>query len=162
YKEKEIGGIKALNLLTLREVINPGLAIGYGVLQSIKWLLIFLISFYLICSVVKLHERDLNKLKNYLIFFIIYIIYSILSSFIFSNLPIVAIFKIISYAIPFIGVLIGVVYTRNQISWIAWLKRLFSIIVIVSFPLIFLPLGYLRNNISFQGILNHPNLFGVF
>lgn len=162
YKEKEIGGIKALNLLTLREVINPGLAIGYGVLQSIKWLLIFLISFYLICSVVKLHERDLNKLKKYFIFFIIYIIYSILSSFIFSNLPIVAIFKIISYAIPFIGLLIGVVYTRNKISWITWLKWLFSIIVIVSFPLIFLPLGYLRNSISFQGILNHPNLFGVF
>lgn len=34
------------------------------------------------------------------------------------------------------------------------------VIMVVSLPLLILPLGYLRNGSGFQGILNHPQVFG--
>ena len=34
-------------------------------------------------------------------------------------------------------------------------------VALLSLPLILLPVGFLRNNLGFQGILNHPQAFGV-
>src|SRR5699024_3051008 len=84
-----------------------------------------------------------------------------LSSFIFSNLPIVALMKIVSYGFIFIGVMIGIYNTIEYFEWIDWIYKQLLFIVVFSTPLIPLEVGYLRNGISFQGITNQPNMFGI-
>ena len=42
--QKEVGGIKILNLLTLRSIVNPGIGVSISAFELLKWGLIFLIS----------------------------------------------------------------------------------------------------------------------
>ena len=43
----------------------------------------------------------------------------------------------------------------NQLFWA------FAVLALLSLPLMFLPVGYLRNGSGFQGLLNHPQAFGL-
>src|SRR5207253_2783443 len=43
-----------------------------------------------------------------------------------------------------------------------WLSRLVTTIIVFSFPLIVMPLGYVANERGFHGSLIHPQVFGVF
>jgi len=47
------------------------------------------------------------------------------------------------------------VWLANQMFWA------FAVLALLSLLLIFLPVGYLRNGSGFQGLLNHPQAFGV-
>ncbi|MGH2106888.1 O-antigen ligase family protein [Aerococcus urinaeequi] len=162
FKEREIGAIKILNLLTIRQVLNPGIAVNFGVFESLKWILIMLCSFLLITTYNKLVFEEQKLFHKIFKWFLIFIIYTGITSLIFSSFPMVALLKIIGYCIPFTGLLLGVIYTHNKFNWITWLTNIFSVITLFSIPLISNPVGYLRNGTSFQGLINHPNLFGVF
>lgn len=162
FKQGYIGAIKILNLITLRSVINPGIAVRIAQFQNLKWIIIFASSFLLISGFNKIASNKRKNL-NYLLYSLtIYCVYSIVSSFFVSGYPIIAMFKVFSYIIPSLGLFIGVSITANKINWINWLFNLFLITVVFSIPLLYSNYGFLRNGISFQGILNHPNLFGVF
>lgn len=160
-KQKQIGAIKIINIITLRSIINPGIAVNIGDLQNLKWIILFGCSFYLIFSYFKLKKSELKKVKVIFLFLGLFVIYNIVVALIFSSLPTIAIFKLFSYAIIFIGTLIGVAYTYQKINWLRWMLILLSLIFLPSIFFIIIPLGYLRNNISFQGITNQPNMFGI-
>lgn len=160
-KQREVGAIKIINILTLRSVINPGLAVSIGQLQNLKWVLVLGCAMYLLISYRKMNKDQREKINKVSFFIIIFAVYSIISSLVFSSLPIVAVFKILSYTITFLGIVFGVVYTANKINWLNWLIKLLSLAILPSVLLIELSVGYLRNGLSFQGFINHPNLFGV-
>jgi hypothetical protein len=160
-QQKEIGALKALNLITLRTVINPGISVGITSLQNLKWLLIFAYSFYLILAYFKLSEEEKKKISKTKHWIILFSIYNMITAFLFSSLPIVAIAKLFSYSFVFIAVLIGIAYTNKYINWIEWIFKLLFLLIIPSFLLINNSLGYLRNGISFQGFTNQPNMFGI-
>lgn len=157
--KSSLNAIKVLNIITLRSVLNPGLAISISQFELLKWLLLFVCAGRLIIDYFKIEEKD--KLNKILFPVVLYLIYSALSSFIFSNLPIVALMKIVSYGFIFIGVLIGIYNTINYFDWIDWIYKQLLLIVIFSIPLIPFEVGYLVNEISFQGITNQPNMFGI-
>ena len=161
FKQREIGAIKILNIISLRTIINPGLAVDIGSVQNLKWVIIFLCSSYLIASYRKINKNHRMKLNKILLPILAYGLYSILSSFITSTLPTVAIFKMVSYIIPFFGIIIGVYITSRKIDWLDWMSKMFISLLFFSIPLISNPIGYLRNGYSFQGMSNHPNLFGI-
>jgi len=160
-KQKEVGAIKILNIITLRTVINPGLAVGIENLQILKWLIIFLCTGWLIFSYRLLSFRQKAHINKLLLPVILYGIYTIFSSLFFSTLPTVAIFKLISYILPFISIIIGISATSTYFNWMEWLNKLFSIIVLISLPLIFIPIGFITTGEGFQGITNQPNMFGI-
>ena len=160
-KQKEIGSIKLINIIALRTIINPGIAVGIDYYQNFKWIILLLSSFYLISKYKKLEGSQILKIKRIVITAFVFALYNILASLIFSTLPIVAIFKVISYILVFLGVLIGVACTSSRFNWINWLYKMFLTVIIVSAPLILFPVGYLRNGHSFQGITNQPNMFGI-
>lgn len=161
FFEKEIGAIKILNLITFRTVINPGLAIDLSNFEIIKWITILSASCYLVFSFFKLGNLQRRELTPVLIFISLFYVYTIISSFIFSSLPTVALFKISSYVIPFFAIIIGIYLTREKMDWMQWLFKAFFLVFFISIFLIPFPIGYLRNSVGFQGILNHPNLFGI-
>lgn len=160
-KQREIGAIKILNIITLRTIINPGLAVDIGSVQNLKWSIIFLCSFYLIFSYRKIDKSLKMKLNSILYSILSFGLYSIIASFFTSTLPVIAAFKLISYMIAFIGILIGIYLTKDRINWLNWINKMFIGIVAFSMPLIFNSIGYLRNGHSFQGITNQPNMFGI-
>lgn len=161
FSQREIGAIKMLNIITLRTIINPGIAIGIDSIQNVKWIIIFLCSFYLMFNYRKIDMILKRKMNKILIAIMVYAIYTLLSSFIFSTLPIVAMFKLISYVIVFIGIIIGIAATYHEINWIQWMYRMLATLFILSIPLIPISVGYLRTGHSFQGLTNHPNMFGI-
>lgn len=160
-RQGEIGALKILNIITLRTIMNPSIAIDLGSIQNLKWLIIFTCSFYLILSIKKIEKTEIIRLKSILFPIIIFGTYSILASFFTSNLPIVATFKLISFLIPFLGVLIGVFLTGRKFDWLNWLYTMLLGILFFSIPFINHPIGYYRNQQSFQGITNQPNMFGI-
>lgn len=159
--QKEIGAIKVLNLITLRTIINPGFAVDISQWQNVKWIIIFICSFYLLYSYFKLDVYSRNKIKSIMKFIFLFIIYIFISSLIFSSLPTISIFKLISYAVVFLGILVGVSYTYKKYNWLRWILRMFQILMITSIPTIVISEAYLRNGYSFQGVTNHPNMFGI-
>jgi len=160
-KQREIGAIKILNILTLRTIINPALAVDIGSVQTLKWGLIFLCSFYLMFSFRRIDQRLKVKFTSILYPILFFGLYSIASSLATSTLPVVAVAKLLSYLIAFLGILIGIYMTTGKIDWLKWVGTAFIGILTFSIPLIFSPIGYFRNGHAFQGITNHPNMFGI-
>ncbi|MCA0385968.1 MAG: O-antigen ligase family protein [Firmicutes bacterium] len=159
--QKEIGAIKILNLIVMRTIINPGIAISLDSLQNIKWVIVFICSFYLISGYKKVSLKLKKKLNKVLFAVLLFGSYNMFSSFFFSTLPVVAIFKLISYIVVFIGVMIGVANTNDKYNWLDWMYTLMKIIFITSIPYIGNNIGYLINGHAFQGITNQPNMFGI-
>lgn len=157
--KNSLNAIKSLNIITLRSVLNPGLAISISQFELLKWLLLFACAGRLIIDYFKIHDK--SKVNKIIFPVVLYLVYSALSSFIFSNLPIVALMKILSYGFIFIGMLIGIYNTINYFDWIDWIYKQLLLIVIFSIPLIPFEVGYLISRISFQGITNQPNMFGI-
>lgn len=160
-RQKEAGAIKILNLITLRTIINPGLGVEIDKYQSIKWIIIFLCSFYLLGSYFKMSGNQRKYIRSIKNLIILFTIYNAISSFVFSTLPTVAMFKLLSYVIVFLGVFVGINYTSNNFDCLLWLYKLFAIIIFASIPLVSKPVGYLRNGHGFQGITNQPNMLGI-
>lgn len=160
-RQKEIGAIKILNLFTFRTIINPGIAVNIGYWQSIKWLVLFICSFYLIQTYLKFNDKQKQKLRKVIFVLILFSVYNIVSSFLFSNLPTIAIFKLLSYSVICLGILIGIMFTVETYNWLNWMYRMFSFFILFSTPFMLLPVGYLRNGYSFQGITNQPNMFAI-
>lgn len=161
-KQREIGAIKIINLVTLRTIINPAIAISIGELQNIKWLILFGCSLYLWSAFLKIESQNVKKIKPILLIMALFTFYNILVAFIFSSLPIVATFKLISYVFIFLGTLIGIAATYRYINWLKWMYTLLLILMVTSvFSLIFPSISYIRNGFSFQGLTNQPNMFGI-
>ena len=51
---------------------------------------------------------------------------------------------------------------RRSIWLSQWMFSLYWVVLLLSAPLLLLPLGYLTNGSGWQGILNHPQAMGVF
>lgn len=162
-KQKEVGAIKILNLITLRTIINTNSAINIAILQEVKWIIILGCSFYLILSYRKLETKEKNKINPIITMSILFFIYNVIVSFFLGSLPIISIFKLISFTVVFLSVLIGIAYTSRNMKWINWMYILMTVLVIPSIFTVALPIGYIHNSMSssFQGLTNQPNAFGV-
>ncbi|MFB4163890.1 O-antigen ligase family protein [Alteribacillus sp. JSM 102045] len=159
--QKEIGAIKILNIITLRTIINPVIAVNIGTFQSVKWIIIMGCSIYLIFSFLKMRIKDSDKIRNILLLLIVFTGYNTITSLLFSSLPVVSIFKLLSYAIVFAAILIGIGYTYDKINWIKWMLNLLKLVIIPSVIFISLSFSFETNGYSFQGITNQPNVFGI-
>jgi len=159
--QKEVGAIKILNLITFRTIINNGVAVSIGGSQNIKWLLLFGCSLYLIIAYFKLNESTRRKLNPVLVIVLLFTAFNIVTDLLYSSLPLVATMKMLSYSVIFIGVLIGVAYTSDKFNWIKWLIGWFYVIFVMSVISFISPISYLKNGVSFQGITNQPNMFGI-
>lgn len=89
-------------------------------------------------------------------------VFMILHSFVISPIPPVSFLKAVSWILAITTVIAGwgmlSAFERERLS-----RRLFAFLVaimLVSLPLLVLPVGYLRNGTGFQGILNQPQAFG--
>lgn len=153
YKQKVIGSIKYLILVTLRGV----LFISVGA-SSVKLLIILVLSLYIIFKTFSIVKKSNIKLVVYSI--LLFSVYTLLASFISGSYPIISAFKVISFTFTFIAVIQGVLCTKNRIDWLEYLYKWLTALMVVSFFLI--PFKQFRFvNSNFQGIYNHVNMMGM-
>lgn len=148
--------IELFIMIQLRSIMNPGIAVVYSGRSSIvKMTVIILSSIYVLIT-----KSDYKKsLSKAYISFIIFSIYVITSGFISSSYPIVAGFKLLYYVIPFLAILKSIC-SIGDIDIIDRIVNPLGLMVFLSIFLLNSPVGYLRNGVGFQGIFNHPNVFG--
>lgn len=154
FHKKIDGALISLFLIAIRTIINPGIGIEISNLGILKWIVIFVISFYLLFSSFK-GFRD----YYFILLIIILQFYLIVSTGIVSSFPLTAIFKIVSYIIPFFAIIIGIHSSNTNI--LNFVVNILGLVLLGGVPLIKTSVGYLRNGVSFQGLTNHPNMFGI-
>ena len=159
-KQNVIGAIKALLLITTRSLISVVIAVPISSLGLLKWALIFVFAFWIISHRNIKDVKDINKIKVFSILLGVFIVYSGLSALLVSSYPVVSIFKLISYSLVFFSVVVGVASTYKTFDWTAYLLKMLIPIFVISFLVIPLPMFRIKND-SLQGILDHPNMFGI-
>ena len=158
YSKKD-GLIIYLMFIQLRSLINPGIAVSYGstTLQLLKWIVIFSTSILILIKNKKC-ASEVGKIIFSLIFFSVNII---LYAFLKSSFPVVASFKVISYVIPFVAIIKGINQSNDSEKLFKNIVKLLGIMIFAGIICIKSSIGYYVNGYAFQGIFNHPNLFGV-
>tara|TARA_R110001592_G_scaffold85363_1_gene252204 strand:+ start:7828 stop:9207 length:1380 start_codon:yes stop_codon:yes gene_type:complete len=86
----------------------------------------------------------------------------IVHSALLSPMPDVSILKAVSWIMVTATLLSawGQMGTDERLKLFKQLYNGLVVIMLISVPLVVLPLGYIRNGTGFQGILNHPQAFG--
>lgn len=158
FTQKEVGALKIVFLLTLRTIINPGIAVSIGSYEMIKLALLSIASLFLVISFIRLRGI---RFRGPLFTLVLFLLFNVFVAFYSSSLPIVATLKAGSFTLVYMGVLTGVSLVVNKFDIVGWVLKWLKIIVTASLFSFFSPVSYLRNGRGFQGILNHPNMFGI-
>lgn len=151
------GAVKSLVLIAIRSVINPGVAVTVDSVSMIKWGFLFSLSVFIFLRKKTTFDKHLVRL---LILLLTYCLYLIVSSFITGSYPVISLFKVVSWAFIFFAIIYAI-WDEDGERWSSFLFYIMSLMVIMS--IFFLPtrIGFLRNGRGFQGLINHPNLFGL-
>lgn len=152
-----VGAVKSLVFITIRTIINPGLAVSYSSISLIKWGLILFISGLIWVICIKKHPKY-NKL--FFVLIISYFVFIVIESIFFSGYPIVSMFKAFSWTFVFCAVILAVV-NNPQVRWIEYIAQYLNVLIVLSPIAYFLGIAYLRNGHAFQGLTNQPNMFGI-
>ena len=155
------GPLKTLLIVTVRCLLSTVVATpASGIVQMEKWAIIVGMSF-LIISRSRYYEMP-KGVRPFRITLTIFAVYAVFSSFLTSGYPTVSIFKVISYAVPFYAIAKGVAVTDNECNWIHYMKQVLTPIILACILTIPFQGRFNIVNGTFQGILNHPNLMGIF
>jgi hypothetical protein len=151
--------LEALTLTWLITFLNPGIYSISSQGDFLRWLVI---GTSFISVLTTMFVRKIPPPRS-LLWLLAFIGVSGLLSVIVSYAPDVSLFKLLSFGLVSSTVLIGYRLTRHESSyWQDWFISLFVVVVFLSFCLIFSDFGYTRNQQGFQGILNHPQAYGIF
>ena len=159
-RQNSKGSIKALLLITTRSILSPAIGISISNMQLFKWILLFGFSFWILFHLNITDKKDKEKVKKYSFFLGVFVLYCVFTSFFFSSYPIIAIFKLFSYAIVYYSVVLGVASSYKEFDWMKYFIDLLMPIFLFSFFVVPLEAFRIVNN-SFQGMLNQPNMFGI-
>lgn len=151
------GCVKAMLLLTTRGIISSAMAASGG--NTIKLLVLLATSAVIIFNA-KPKAEDNAKVWNMILSTLLFVGIVSVSTLLFSSYPVTALSKLISFALPFCAVIMGVAATKDSCRWSEYFTVLFLILFAVSFLLI--PFDNFRVvNDDFQGVFNHVNILGI-
>ena len=158
------GCMKGLIIATTRGIISPAVGANVtGFASTVKWILIFVFSLYILFYRKREHHvyPQLRNRNALMVLLGLFAAYTIMASFITGSYPVVSTFKVLSYTIPFLAVVTGIGLTYQRVDWAYYCYLLLTALIIPSAGVI--PFNRFKVvNDSFQGIINHPNLFGIF
>lgn len=162
FKQRGLGILKLIIILVFRYVLSEGLdnlsdtalvpVFKYFMLLGIAPL--YLIYNYKILMEDKFFIKFL-KITSFTMILFIFI------SFIGTDYYVMSFLKTLNYFVPLLIIVSLITLISEKEKFLFWFSNIFKIMICISLLLIKSPIGYLRNGFSFQGILNHPNLFGI-
>lgn len=152
--------MKALLLVYLINFLSPGLFNVPAAVDTLRW-------FVLLCAALRvfldffIHELRFGLIRRWLLWLIVFCVVAASLSALASPYPTVSFLKLLAFLVGFATVLQGLRFSKNY-DWLNWIFTVWCIVLLIGFPLLFNNLGYVRNGLGFQGILNHPQMYGFF
>lgn len=151
------GAVEFFIFLQFRSLLSYGVGVTVsGTSAIVKWGAVFCVSFYILIKKKKIKDNSINCVILLVCFFSGF---AIIAANTTSSYPLVASFKVLSYCVPFVAIICGVSETRDR-NWIGEIVVFLGILLVVGLVFIGSEIGYLRNGYSFQGVFNHPNVYG--
>lgn len=149
--------IKAMLLSYVMSFLNPEIFGAPSYADMLRWLVLFFAASRVF---MEFFLRGFRVPRWFLWLAIFCGTVAMLSS-LASELPTVSYFKILSFFAGFATVFLAIEYSRNY-DWLNWAFTLWTVVLLASLPLLVSDLGYVRNGLGFQGILNQPQIYGIF
>jgi len=157
-----VGIITAYFLLWFSSVANPAI-FHYFDNSTLRYLIIFTAVFITVINKIKKYKIS-GKIENFDLVALTILSIGLMHSIFFSYYPVISLLKFILW----VGVFYSLYYSFNDMGISNFIIvesaifKLLVIIILISSPLIFIKqIGYFRNDLGFQGILNHPQAYGV-
>lgn len=152
------GAIKALILITTRGIMSNAVA-ATPLFSSFRWIIIVGSSLVALLKA-SIPELNKGKINRTIIAVTTFSVMVIIASFLSGSYPVTSMFKVISFTLPFIAVMVGVLATSEYYNWNDYFTLFYSVLFIISAMLI--PFARFRiTNSDFQGVFNHVNMFGI-
>jgi hypothetical protein len=153
--------VRALVLGTLLNFLNPGL---FGISEmgsTLRWVLLLVAASQVWLRVLQHPEAcGWSNVRGWFRPLLRFVVVVLLLSVLFSYFPIVSVLKLCAFVLGFTTLMLGLGQSRGY-DWLGWLHTLIAVILISSIPLTVLPVGFFLNKISFQGVLNQPQTYGI-
>lgn len=151
--------VRALVLIYIIRALNPGFA---G--EAVDLMLPGLVAALICCGRIYFDwlmsgARTSSISKSMTLLLSVFALTSIIS----SQFVTVSVFKLLLFGSVAMALLLGASNLSVHRDWM--LSRIVDIyvaVLLLSVPLMFLPIGYFRDGQGFQGILNHPQEYGIF
>jgi hypothetical protein len=152
--------IQALSLVVLIKFLNPAIYQFEGPLALWAWIAPAVAGLRIFVENLRIKSKR-HPVIPWLLLFSSMVF---LSSLFFSHHSVVSIFKVMSFTFVSAAILIGFKVTASRsVDWTPWFLGLWIGVVALSAPTLLFPdIGFRTNGTGFQGILNHPQTFGVF
>ncbi|HLS55019.1 MAG TPA: hypothetical protein VK052_03035 [Zeimonas sp.] len=152
--------IEALALSWLFGMFNPGIAAEATAASALRYVVLLSAATSVLVRSRALREnlRAGRVTTMTLLLGLFFVVHAVL----FSPVVDVSVLKAVSWTLA-MATLIAAWTGLNEEGRAALADRIFgglTLLMIVSLPLLTLPVGYLRNGTGFQGVLNHPQAFG--
>lgn len=147
--------IEGLLLALLLVFLNPELNNSGGIAAIVRWGIIAEAAIRIAFTWWRRPQRWPSWSK----FLLAFVFYTALSSILISWWPVASLTKLLTYT-----VIVLITYFGIKLGEKDWQQNLITygvVITLLSLPLIVMPLGYVRNGHQFQGILSHPQTYGV-
>lgn len=153
---RAVWAAQALVISWLVSFMNPGLV---GTVPGLFFLKLFILTMVGIQVVILLLRHRSVPASHMALF--IFGIFSCLIS-VNSQIPSLSFLKAFLFTLGILCSLTVIRYVPNPAFFLQWLLVMGGAIVVFSLPLVLSGTGYLRNGTGFQGILSHPQAFGMF
>ena len=151
--------VQALALSWLATFLNPGIFSRSEAAEMLRWLVIASAFTSVALRSVRLSMRLPAPVIGVAVFSVVATTTSVLTSY----APDVSIVKVLSFFMVAFTVLMAFDLTRGDARfWRTWFVSFVGVIIVLGFVFVGSELGYTRNARGFQGLLNHPQLYGSF
>lgn len=149
---------KALFILVIVKFLNPSLLKYDSNSSALFWVV------FLVCCLRSISGQYKYLLKQWPIVFA-FLCYVVLMAPLVSKHPIISLFKAVVYTLIALVALSAyrniTIKEREKLS--SWIATSILVVILLSLPTYFISsIGFMKNGRGFQGILNHPQVFGVF
>jgi hypothetical protein len=152
--------IQTLSLVVLIKFLNPAIYQFAGPVSLWGWIALATAGSRIFYDNLRMPGKHHPVIPWLLLFAAVIFIQSLF----FSHHAVVSVFKVVSFTFSAAAVLLGFKVTASRsVDWTPWVLGLWIAVLVVSAPTWFVPgIGFARNGSGFQGILNHPQTFGIF
>lgn len=149
--------VKALILAWLVGALNPGFAFGAEASSLGR-------PFVYFATAISVFGRTGLVMSMNAIWPLVLGMVFVIHSLLFSEMADVSLLKSVIWTLVTVTIFQAFAkMTQDEMrDFTRWLLAVSVMIMVISWPLVFAPVGFLRNGRGFQGVLNHPQTYGVF
>ena len=148
--------IQAISLMAILLLLNPGMFSSPSSVTFLRWLVVF-------AAFGRVLFDNSHKPNQIVYPIIIFTFSTIILSVLTSHAPLISVLKVLIFGIGTYTIMSCFYHTLHlRDYWASWFFTLGFVVLVCSVPLYGTQWGYLRNGVGFQGLLNHPQVYGPF